>query len=321
MMDGQDENGWIRHLECCVCLEVTRQPIRPWHQPPRWRDCGLILCPECFESWRATTNSQTCPRCRAELLPLDMFPRDSACMVDPVLKRLVDELLSLPTTSPKVPSSQKVPPASTTTTQKRTVSTEVRPPPPVVVVDDGATRPVDLEAMQRVAFLMDGMLQLPGSRASPEAWWSNHVVTTTTQVVDDREALAWGNTTWRMASNVLLSLTELDERLGWSRRLALCPEQTQSVVSQVAQRFRSPLSLFGGTLSWDPTWLSGPHPQWTCRVAGVRFLRTLVAALVSLHRWCREQQQCHSTLHRQDASRVARTMAVWSVLVSSHYYS
>lgn len=59
----EPSDDWRRHLECAICLppmrgvqqrrmpppEFTDRPIRPWHQPPLHRDCGLVLCEQGWE--------------------------------------------------------------------------------------------------------------------------------------------------------------------------------------------------------------------------------------------------------------------------------
>ena len=269
-------DDWLRHLECVVCLEVTSQPVRLWHQPPLHADCGVVLCPPCAAHWRRSRPGGLCPRCRAELVSTDVF--GPVLPPDALLVRLLRDLL--PAKGVPVP-----PPAP------------VLPPPPRPVEEPLPERqPVSLEAMQALTAWLSRVLGGELAVASPH-WWGQNVVTSTTGAVDDREAA-------RLPRQSAWLWGELDATLNWSRRLAWPAERTVRVLVNALRRL-TPLSPpdAGAAGPWVAAWADGLR----CDRRGVLFVRTLVAVLVALQRWCRFAVDAP----RERDAVAGRALALW----------
>ena len=101
-------------------IDVTRQPLRLWHQPPNHIDCGVVLCPSCFQHWRRMPQAR-CPKCRADIVCLGISADGPVVggggQPDPLLMRLVKEILPSngeDTKWPAPPPPLPGPPASIT---------------------------------------------------------------------------------------------------------------------------------------------------------------------------------------------------------------
>lgn len=108
MEDGEGTGGgddWRRHLQCVVCLEFVRRPIRLLHWPPD-TDCGVVFCATCHHQWServlpgaasppptgSTRLAPTCPRCRADLMDVGQPSAGAAHRHDALLARLIADL-------------------------------------------------------------------------------------------------------------------------------------------------------------------------------------------------------------------------------------
>lgn len=282
-----DPDAWKRLIECIICLEPTLQPVRPWHQPPRFSDCGVVLCPargrtqckgaplrvrECFDRWRHMAQP-VCPKCRADVVFLGVSADGplvgGAGLPDPLLVRLLAELppgtLPAPSPSPKETDAD----VSSTTGDRSPRLPERRLP--------DAFGPIPQSAIAAMLRRLH-----PSNERRP---WTDTIVTSTTLLVDDDEAARLYLCTSRPA------VADLDLRLGWSRRLGFARDSTPSCLAHFAH-------LTGGspdTAEWNDAWL---HTQAaTVDIRGLRFLRILVAALVALVRWCRDHHREEPRAH------------------------
>lgn len=269
MPADEDGEGWLRLLECVICLEPTRRPVRPWHQPPRFNDCGVVLCAECFDKWRRMPQP-VCPKCRADVVFLGVSADGplvgGAGLPDPLLVRLLAE-------APFLGQEEATTPADTTKVDPMEVAFDVpnppAPPPPPQY--PGVDEPVSLTAIRAMLRLLE-----PTDARHP---WTDDIVTTTTLIVDDHEARSL-----RILSPVV-RLSDLEAHLGWSRRIGLTPEHTVRCIAHHAARIGPSPSSEGVAAmgEWDPAWIRSV----TVDVRGVRFVRTLAAALAAVQRWTR----------------------------------
>lgn len=317
------EPEWMRLLQCVICLETTRHPMRPWHAPPLHHDCGVVLCPDCLARWRAMPRP-VCPKCRADVVCLghEGPATTSAPIVggaarpDPLLSRLIAELLPAegggwggdpsPTKAVAAPGSASAPTPS--------------PPPPVPATTHRS--PVTLTHMRAILRPLPALLGVHPGRDGGEGgddddddrgpWWpggrrpgwTDRIVTTTTLVVDDADAIAH----LPALPGRDCDLGDLDRRLQWSRRLGVSPERTWAWLHALGRHLpwppASPPTGGGDLPPWEQgggSWLQ-PH---TVDVRGVWFLRTAVAALVALRRYVRDQPR------DRDAAALAAALERW----------
>ena len=259
------EPEWLRLFQCVICLETAHEPVRPWHSPPVHTDCGVVLCPPCFDQWRRTANP-TCPKCRAEVVYLGMSADGPLVggggAPDPLLMRLARELPAVATAPTPVPVPVPLAPPP------RVADRKPSSPPPPRVAAYTHRQPITIAAMQAVLRELDGAIT--AAVRSGRHHWTDALVTTTTLVVDDAEAAL-------LPVDHPRSFLDLDLRLGWSRRLRWPSEQTLRAVLAVCRCVRP------GALS-------------NAVVNDILAVRTVVGALVALERWCREHPGDHAAM-------------------------